>query len=90
MRFRAYLNSGQVTLTIKAGQTIHHSRCEQTDEGYRRDSTTYEADEEGILRTIYRDERDCDGQHSSDHESFCPWDRLHELGGWPDWRQPFA
>jgi len=86
MRFIAWINGGGVTLKIKPSQTINHSQGQQTDEGYRRQSTTYEGVDDGVCRTICVNERDCDGQHRTITESFCSWGRLKELDGYPDWQ----
>ena len=80
-RFKADINDGEVTLALAPGQEIHHGWHEPTDEGYMGGSVTFEADREGIQRTLFTYGKDCDGRVSSVHTDFCPWDELKAYDG---------
>ena len=81
MRFKADINDGEVTLTMKPGDTIKHGWHEPTDEGYGGGSVTFVADIEGVYRTYYTYGKDCDGKVESVSVDFCPWVELKAYDG---------
>lgn len=76
MRFKAWINDGEVILTMKPGDTIRHGWYQTTDEGYEGGCVTFDADIEGVYRTYYTYGRDCDGKISSESVDFCPWSEM--------------
>ena len=76
MRFKAQINSGDVVLDIKPGQTIRHKRWEPHEEGYDAECVTYEACDEGVTRTWASWGKDCDGEIGSESVHFCPWSEM--------------
>jgi hypothetical protein len=76
MRFKAWINSGEVVLDIQPGQTIQHKTWKPHEEGYDAECVTYEACDEGITRTWASWGRDCDGEIGSESVHFCPWSEI--------------
>jgi hypothetical protein len=74
-RFWVYINGGPVKLTLKPGQALSWSRGGRTEEGWSRESESWEWDGEdwpGVLRHAWLSEgRDCDGYLSHDGEDIC-------------------
>ena len=94
MRFKAWINDGEVILTMKPGDTIRHGWYQTTDEGYEGGCVTFDADIEGVYRTYYTYGKDCDGKISSESVDFCPWSEMKArttqayLGGkWENWKE---
>lgn len=90
--------SEAVTITLKPGQTLHHHSFSVDDEGSSSywHIWTYPAGSVHVTHESGMMGSDCDGRHSSHHESFCYIDQLtarHPEGmptdsgkGWPDWK----
>lgn len=63
-RFWDWINDGPVRLTLRVGQRLGWSRGGSTDEGWERETVTWEYDRETgkIHRTGILDGSDCDGR----------------------------
>jgi hypothetical protein len=77
-RLKIYVNGGDVTITLRPGQSISHHTSEPTDEGYAWEGTTwtYDADDGVVTREWGHGGRDCDGETSTSGTDYCPVDKL--------------
>jgi hypothetical protein len=78
-RFWLWENGGWVRIKIKAGQTLHWSRSQATDEGWSGVGLRLEFDGEIVRRECVNDGRDCDGRLTEVSEAECP---VHLLAAW--------
>tara|TARA_R100001443_G_scaffold114092_1_gene129574 strand:- start:326 stop:763 length:438 start_codon:yes stop_codon:yes gene_type:complete len=76
MRFREYINGGDVVLDIEPGEILEHRKWEPSEEGYDAQHVSWEACEQGITRTWSTWGRDCDGDIGSQSVQFCPWSKI--------------
>ena len=70
-RFWAFLNCGPVKLTLRPGQSLTWVTGGLTDEGFARESITWEWDGEVLTRHWCEDGRDCDGRYSRTGSETC-------------------
>lgn len=77
-RLKVWINSSEVTITLRPGQSISHSTSVDTDEGYAWEGTTwtYDADDGVVTREWGYGGRDCDGTTSTSGTDYCPVDKL--------------
>ena len=77
-RLKVDINSGEVIITLKPGQSVSHSTSEETDEGYAWQGTTwtYDADDGVAIREWGYGGRDCDGATSTSGTDYCSVDKL--------------
>ena len=92
-RFWTCHNGGSVKLTLRTGETLHHSNGGPTQEGYRWESNEYSFDGTTVTCEWTTDERDCDGRMTRAGFSHCTAGRLsagyhdHGIGiRFPDWQ----
>ena len=76
MRFKEWMNNGEVILDLKPGETIEHKQWKPTEEGYDAQHVSWEACEQGVTRTWASWGRDCDGEIGSQSVKFCPWSKI--------------
>jgi hypothetical protein len=83
-RFWAYVNGGPVKLTLRPGQRISCSHGAPTDEGWHRDSYSWEypSDERAVYRNWCQDGADCDGRLTRSGVDRCDLSAL-QAGDYP-------
>ena len=76
MRFKEWMNNGEVILDLKPGEILEHSQSKPTEEGYEAQHVSWEACERGVTRTWASWGRDCDGDSGCKVVHFCPWSKI--------------
>ena len=84
VRFWAWVNGAPVRLSLRPGESLSWATGRTTDEGWRREGFDWAADDAGVTRYRWANERDCDGRADWGTEDYCPADRLAviEPPGW--------
>lgn len=82
IRFKDSAHGGEVTLTIKPGQTLSHSEGGRTDEGYSYTGTTWKFERGELRCETYTEARDCDGRLDTGGVYFA---NAIKANGFPDW-----
>ena len=72
VRFKDYVNGGDVVIELKPNQTLRHHQYQPTDEGYDRTIIEWTYDGQQVTRTYFNEGSDCDGYMSSQFVQFCP------------------
>ena len=87
MRFKEFINGGEVTLAIKPGQKLHHTTGGQTEEGFDVTYTQWELSDDGLSLTLEatRRAKDCDGRVDWYTDLIAVGTKEN---GFPDWREP--
>ena len=75
-KFWVYVNGSPVRLTLKPGQTVHHSSGGPDSEGWFRESVIYKHAGSGVYFESFVEGRDCDGYSSRWSDGFCPGEGL--------------
>ena len=75
-RFKVWIHGGEVTLTIRTGETLRWGYSMPDEEGYSFMSIEWTADTDGVYRDSTTGGRDCDGRVSHTHSDFCPYNKL--------------
>jgi hypothetical protein len=84
-RFKFRPDEGEVTLTLKPGQSLSWGFGEAHDEGWTHTGYTWSLDRGELLMAITTDGTDCDGRLTQ-HTDLTA--RLEEISadGWPNWQ----
>lgn len=80
-RFWTWYLDGWVKLTLKPGQTLGYTRGGRHDEGWFRESVTWELAEDGseVIRQSDSDGTDCDGRMSHSSTDSATRDKLRAV-----------
>ena len=70
-RFWVWHRGGWVKLTLRPGQSLTAFEGDPTDEGYRREVSTFTHHGDVVGCEWYETGRDCDGRYERGGESFC-------------------
>ena len=70
-RFWVWHRGGWVKLTLRPGQSLTASEGDPTDEGYRREVSTFTHHGDVVGSEWYETGCDCDGRYERGGESFC-------------------
>jgi hypothetical protein len=90
-KFWAWVNDGQVRITLRPGQSLHWGKSWRHDEGWSSEGETWTHVGTAVERDAWTDGRDFEGRLSTETRLFCPLERLHarEVDGLflPDWQR---
>lgn len=75
-RFLVWCNGQFTKLTLRPGQVLNWSQGQATDEGWSRQSESWEHCGDRVEVQFLDEGRDCDGYLSHFYEGACPLDRL--------------
>lgn len=93
-RFAFFTNNRNITIKLRPGQTLYHSRGQETDEGWKRTSHIWTHMGDRVHMEWHSDGCDCDGRFQQGGESECALSELragYEVPGsgvrYPVWRE---
>jgi hypothetical protein len=91
-RFWAYVNDGQVKITLRPMQTASWSKRWAHEEGWSAEGETWTHWRDHIERTVWTDGRDCDGRMSTETVLRCDLahlmdDERPDREPYPDWQR---
>ena len=93
-RFWDYVSDSWVKITLRPGQQLHHSHGGSTDEGYHRQSTSWEHGGDRVVEIDVSQSRDCDGRMDTYGQYACPLEELNSKpwepspsGLLPNWKR---
>jgi hypothetical protein len=75
-RFWTYHIEGMVRVSLRDGESLHHSRSQETDEGWCSEATRWTLENGVVIRETVTDGRDCDGRLTRHYEDQCPVELL--------------
>ena len=81
-RFKVWTDTSTAVLTLKAGESRHHSFGGLTDEGYDVTHSQYSYDGKHLYLEQMRRASDCDGPLTQWREMVA---ELPDSGDWPKW-----
>jgi hypothetical protein len=92
-KFWAWVNDGQVRITLRPGQSLHWGKSWRHEEGWSSEGETWTHVGTAVERDAWTDGRDCDGRMSTYTRLSCAMDRLtartvdEDREPYPDWER---